>query len=86
MRIVSTPFTFIMSLREMGETSKGVDCHRELRGSQGDMSLQPAQCRTYAFDGEACYSGDGTTADTTKFLLLQQDASNEVIHDPPPQL
>jgi hypothetical protein len=67
----------------MGDRSRGVDCHKELRGSQTDVGLQEPQCRSYAFDGEACYSGDGTTADTTKYLLLQQDVTNSVIRDPP---
>lgn len=83
MRKGGSPFTFVMSMRKMGETSKGVDCYRELRGSQGDVGLVPAQGRAYVFDGEACYSGDGTTADTVKFLLLEQDARNSVLRDPP---
>ena len=83
MNKVGTPFVFIISMRKMGETAKGVDCFRELRGSQGEMKMMPSQCRTYAFDGEAVYSGEGTTVPTVKSLLKKDAPSTEVIHDPP---
>ena len=34
-------------------------------------------------DGEAVYSGEGTTADTCKSLLKAEYAMNEVLRDPP---
>ena len=52
-------------------------------GSCDDFGIISTQRRTYAFDGEAVYSGEGTTADTCKSSLKAEDEENEIIADPP---
>lgn len=78
-----SPFTFCTELRKMGTTAKGIDCYANMVGSCDDFGIISTQRRTYAFDGEAVYSGAGTTADTCKSLLKAEDEENEIIADPP---
>lgn len=78
-----SPFTFCTELRKMGTTAKGVDCYENMVGSCDDIGITSTQRKTYSFDGEAVYSGQGTTADTCKSLLKAEDEENEIIADPP---
>jgi len=81
--LVGSPWTFCSELKKMGLTAKGVDCHKNMVESASDLGVTATQRKTYSFDGEACYSGAGTTADTVKSLVLEEDPKNEVLHDPP---
>ena len=81
--LVGSPWTFCSELKKMGLTAKGVDCHKNMANSASDVGVTAAQRKTYSFDGEAVYSGEGTTTDTVKSLVLKEDPKNEVLHDPP---
>ena len=78
-----SPTTLCTELRKMGLTAKGVDCYENMCTSASNLSIKATQRRTYCFDGEAVYSGDGTTADTCRSLLKAEDEMNEVLRDPP---
>ena len=82
-RVGGTPVTFLQELRKMGLTATGQDCYDQVVAAEEGMGCQAGQVKTSSFDGEACYSGEGTTAPTVKSLTLGADPDAEVIHDPP---
>ena len=59
--LLGSPWTFCSELKKMGLTAKGVDCHKNMANSASDVGVTAAQRKTYSFDGEAVYSGEGTT-------------------------
>ena len=78
-----SPSTFCTELRKMGKTALGIDCFNNLAGSFADLGGKPHQRRSYCMDGEAVYSGNGTTADTVKSKVKAEDEMNGVMTDPP---
>ena len=67
----------------MGDTSKGIDFYNNMVDSATKVGVSAPQRKVYSMDGEAVYTGDGTTADTCKSLVKAEDPANEVIKDPP---
>ena len=78
-RCKGSPFTFCSELLKMGTTAKGVDCFKNMIDSCTGIGIrQASQRKTYCFDGEAVYSGAGTTADTCKSLVKSEDPRDEL--------
>jgi len=75
------PISVLLKLCKVTNDATGEACWHKIKEAESGKKVQPSQSISFAFDGEACYNGNGELS--AKSRIKAERPTAEVIHDYP---